>query len=255
MTVYITGDIHGDSKEVQSRISQINSPCEDDIIIICGDAGLEYGSFIMGSAKKAMKEFPGRWIIMRGNHDNRYWEKHTAWRETSFEFCQVPDLMWHFMVSQNTDKYLIEDKYPNILYIQDEGGIYTIDGHQILFIPGAFSVDGKYRIENFLPYEPKEMLNDYELSKLLRLAQYYKPEFVIGHTYPRNLEPVLQYLFMSGISQNEVNKNMENKISKILEECENSYKHYFFGHIHDDKEFGDKYTMLYHSVVSLDNYL
>ena len=68
MTVYITGDKHGDKLAYKYAIDQIENPKEEDIIIVCGDASLEYGNYTMGSCRKVMSEFPGTWLIMRGNH-------------------------------------------------------------------------------------------------------------------------------------------------------------------------------------------
>jgi predicted phosphodiesterase len=59
MSIYITGDVHGSALNICNKINQITNPIEDDIIIICGDAGFEYEDHIMGQAKKAAKKFPG----------------------------------------------------------------------------------------------------------------------------------------------------------------------------------------------------
>ena len=44
MTVYLCSDIHGDKMGYKYIIDQIKSPKEEDIIIVCGDASLEYGN-------------------------------------------------------------------------------------------------------------------------------------------------------------------------------------------------------------------
>ena len=236
MTVYVAGDIHGSVADIRNIIAQIPNPSPDDYVIIAGDASLEYGDYIMGACKKVMKQFPGKWIIMRGNHDNRYWRDHPDWP-----------------ITENGD-FKYQPKYPNILYVRDSGQISNIDGYDILFIPGAYSIDKYYRLQNGLPYEKEEQLTNTELVNLHLLAENFHIDFIIAHTYPISIEHFVQYLFLDGINQFEVDNAMEYHIDKILK-VNNTWKHYFFGHMHDDK--GDilgKYTMLYHTVVNLDDY-
>lgn len=57
--IFCCGDIHGAGYNITSLITQIDEPTEDDIIIICGDAGFEYGTYIQGAAKKIAAKFPG----------------------------------------------------------------------------------------------------------------------------------------------------------------------------------------------------
>ena len=59
MSVYITGDTHGDPQEIRNTIAQIPNPSKDDFIIIAGDAGFEYQQYNMGQAKREARKFPG----------------------------------------------------------------------------------------------------------------------------------------------------------------------------------------------------
>lgn len=49
--IFICGDLHGSVNSICGVISQIDNPKEDDKIIICGDAGFEYGTYIQDTAK------------------------------------------------------------------------------------------------------------------------------------------------------------------------------------------------------------
>ena len=111
--VFITGDIHGNHLSVANIINRIDNPTEDDYIIICGDAGLEYGSYIAQSTKMIMNSFPGYWIILRGNHDTCYWRDHVT--------HGAPHEGWSII-----DDYLIEDIYPHIRYIILDVGIFFL---------------------------------------------------------------------------------------------------------------------------------
>lgn len=254
MTIYITGDIHGSSANVRERIAQIENPKEDDVIIVCGDAGLEYGSQIQGSAKKEMKKFQGTWLILRGNHDTRYWRDHT---ELINNEGIAPIGNWHFE-DKFGDFTLVQNKYPNIHYIRDDGGIYSIGQYEFLCVPGAYSVDKFYRLTNHLSYEYEEQLSYTEGMRLHELAIFNANDidYVIAHTFPKRIESKLKYLFLDCIDQKKVDKNTEKWLDVIMGEVSHGkkFKHFFGGHYHDDKELEDNYTLLYHTVVKLEDY-
>lgn len=242
LSIYIMGDIHGSQVELQKKLdnSGINLKM-DDTVIVTGDAGLTYGHFTMGSLKKMMHKIDCTWIIMRGNHDTLYWRDYED------------NDRWH-----TEDDYLIQNKYPKIKYVRDEGGIYNIGGYNFLFVPGAYSVDKWYRLNNDLPYEPEEELTVSQLENLLTLSEKYKDDidFVIAHTFPKKLEPQIQYLFMSGIDQNQVSKQTELWLDDIMHEIHQgkNFKHYFGGHFHDDKQLAKRYTIVYKNILNVEDY-
>ncbi len=254
--IFVTGDIHGKPICIRDVISQIDNPSEDDFIIIAGDAGFEYQDHIMGAAKREAKKFPGTWIILRGNHDSSYWKEHSVWDGVFNKY--YPNQGWDFT---DDGMYLYQKKYPNIWYVADAGGIYNIGDYNILFIPGAYSVDKWYRLRMNYPWNPDEQLSEEERNTLETLASEWLDigfdiDFVIAHTFPRKLQPIFEDLFMSGLDQSNVDKSMENWLDKmgyIYESCP-TFKQYFGGHFHDDRILTDKYTMLYHSIKNLADY-
>lgn len=257
MSIYVTGDIHGDPKSIRAVVSQISKPSENDFIIIAGDAGFEYESYVMGKAKREARKFPGTWIVLRGNHDSSYWKEHTIWDEEEQKY--YPNEGWDFT---NDGMYLYQKKYPNIWYVIDGGGIYNIGGYNILFIPGAYSVDKWYRLRNRYPWNSNEQLTEEEKKNLELITTEWLDlgfdiDFVIAHTFPFKTQHYYQDLFMSGLDQTMIDKSMEHwltKMSDIYESCP-SFKQYFGGHFHDDRVLNDKYTMLYHRVEDLANYV
>ena len=125
MTVYLTGDKH-------SHVLNYKAADEDlrkgDVIIVCGDAGIEYGRYSEPRIKEVLKYSPADWIILRGNHDARYYDKHTI--------AGNPRPGW--MISRKyKNRTLVELKYPNIHYLLDEGGVYSIGG--VYLLNGAWS--------------------------------------------------------------------------------------------------------------------
>ena len=258
--IFIKGDIHGDRYDVAYVIAQISNPKEDDKIIICGDAGLSYDTWIGTPAKKEMKKFPGYWIIMRGNHDDRYWAKNCQIEYENGEPIEwIPHDGWEITLD---GLYLYQKKYPNILYVYDDGGLYNIDDYNFLFVPGAYSVDKYYRLESHLAYNPDEQLTVKEQNRLIDLVkecntQRIPIDFVVGHTFPLHIEPYYRDLFLAFIDQSSVDKNMEKFLDILSEDFEQNFafKHYFGGHCHDDRELNSKYTMLYHDIANIESYI
>lgn len=250
--IFITGDLHGLASNFIFRLNQyIENPTEEDILICVGDVGLEYGNQIQGALKKAMKKFPGKIYVMRGNHDNRYWRDHTRVNQ---ENLIMPVSNWHYDNPQ-CPMFLIQNKYPNIFYIRDEGGIYNIEDKTFLFIPGAYSIDKEYRLNNNFPYEYEEQLSLVEKNKLYdKIEQYInnsgRIDYIVSHTAPLGTEPYYKNLFFSFIDQSKVDKSMEYFLDEIENLLHNNYKHWYFGHFHDNKDFG-KFTMLYNKVIQI----
>lgn len=255
--IFVTGDLHSSASEFNNRIAQIDNPTEEDVIICAGDVGIEYGNRIYGDIKRAMKKFPGTVIVMRGNHDDCYWKNH-GYVDKDF-YYHFYNESWEF--ADNKGLFIRQKKYPNIWYVDDNGGIYTIGNYCILFIPGAYSVDKEYRLRNNFPWNPQEQLTENTRNALYNTIKIWDNigfdiDFVIGHTFPAKIESYYNDLFMSGIDQSSVDKTMEYWLNDMAKEFENSptFKQYFGGHFHDDRVLTNKYTMLYHSVKNLADY-
>ena len=246
---FICADIHGDAQVVKNLIAQVPNPNEEDTIIVCGDAGFEYGYVNSTAAKRAARKFPGNWIVLRGNHDSCYWKDHE----------DDPD--WDILEGIGGADLLFENIYPNILYVKDSGGIYNFGGLNFLMLPGAYSVDKAYRLRNRLPYNEDEQLDDNTMLELYQIVdqwnrQRFNIDYVIGHTFPKFMEPYFRDLFFSGIDQRFVDKRTEMWLSDManLYEGNRAFKQYYGGHFHDSRTMGQYYTMVYHKLVELEGY-
>lgn len=251
---FVCGDLHGSVENFKQVISQIDNPTEKDFLICAGDVGIEYGGNVYGNIKKVMKHFPGTIIVMRGNHDDRYWANHVD------AYLNPKNANWEIITCFGSS-YLRQKTYPNIWYVQDDGGIYHLGYYNILFIPGAYSVDKYYRLLLGFPYNPKEQLTKTEQNNITYhvgnfLSMGGTIDFVISHTAPLKLQSYFNDLFLEGLDQSTVDNSMEiwlDELSKWYENCP-QFKQCFFGHYHDDRVINDKYTMLYHNVENLSDY-
>ena len=64
-------------------------------------------------------------------------------------------------------------------------------------------------------------------------------------------------MFLDFIDQSSVDKNMEKFLDVLSKDFERNFafKHYFGGHFHDDRELNDNYTMLYHYIAEVEDYI
>jgi len=241
VTVYVTGDTHGGVKEYQAlkRFALEQGLTRDDVIIIAGDAGVYYGGKAFGPGRTIMKESPCRFLIVRGNHDDRI---------THIIESGQASGKWSRREILGNAAY-VNDGYPNVYYALDEGGLYEIDGEKVLIVPGAYSIDKYYRLENGFPYNPYEQLNPKEMDDLLQLAED-NPDItgVIAHTAPQSWEPCFRDLFFKGLDQSRVDKTTDKFLDTLVEKLPN-LNVYYFGHFHADRNCGEHGVMIYHEVL------
>lgn len=126
--IYITGDTHGDFSRFEKFCRKIE-PIADDIMIIWGDAGLNYYNGHKDYIQKEYAvQFPLTFFCIHGNHEMRPADVSTY---KTKEFCG--GTVW------------CEEDYPNILFAKD-GEIYSFSGYDCIVKGGAYSVNKYYRL-------------------------------------------------------------------------------------------------------------
>ena len=208
--IYITGDTHRDFNRLNSL--ECN---ENDMIIVLGDAGINY--FLNDEDKKFkeyLKEFKLKIFCIRGNHEERP-ENISTYKE----------------VKMFNGKVYIEEDYPNLIFAKD-GEIYDIDNQKVLVIGGAYSIDKDYRLLYGKRWFKDEQLNEDEMNKIFKKVKNKHFDIVLSHTCPFKYEPV--EVFMAGFDQSKVDKKMEHFLDKIEENIE--YNKWYCGHFHTEKQ-------------------
>lgn len=153
MHYYITGDTH----RVFDRIVEFcyeNGTEEEDVMIILGDAGINYWCDVSDQIlKEELSEIPITFFCVHGNHEERPLESGADYEEKKWQGGIV----------------YVEEKYPNILFAKD-GEIYDFHGKSVMAIGGAYSVDKYYRIANELPWfeteQPDDRIKEYVEEQL-----------------------------------------------------------------------------------------
>ena len=219
--IYVTTDIHGDFKPIRDFFK--STPLtSNDVIIITGDAGLNYFfNYRDKNLKEKLKSYNCTYFITRGNHEERP------------SVCmQKNPKEWHEEIFWGGIVY-VENKYPYIKYALDIPCKYKIpkaDGGFIetLVLPGAYSVDKMYRIANGWGWFEGEQCTKEEMAIGEKLAESQKWDLILSHTCPTIYEPT--DLFLRGLDQSTVDKTTERWLNYI--DYKADYKLWLFGHFH-----------------------
>ena len=223
--IYITGDKHGDYRSVFDFCNK-HMTTIDDIMIILGDAGINYyldeRDYVL---KDSLLNLPITLFCVHGNHEERP-ENIKSYETKEF----------------NNGIVYYEEKYPNILFAKDRE-IYNFDGKSILVIGGAYSIDKNYRLMMGYNWYSSEQHNDeikYRIRKVLK-EHNNEVDIILSHTCPFKYLPY--EVFLSGVDQSEVDNSTEEFLDEIEETTK--YKKWYCGHHHTDKKIDKLRFMMY----------
>lgn len=240
--VYLIGDLHGSFKPIRD-FDAWNQGAQtfNDVMIVLGDFG---GNFWFDYRDDNFKEKLGKYhityFVIRGNHEAR---PHDCFMKNSREW----DLESFF-----DNIVCVEKKYPYIKYASDQVEFYNILGQKTLVIPGAYSVDKYYRINNNIPWFENEQLTEYEKELgRFNIAENKKDiKLVLSHTCPKIYVPT--DLFLKDIDQSMVDNSMEQYLGEIEYKLP-PYKLWAWGHYHETRVYpiyeGRQPLMLFNDAV------
>lgn len=217
MAVYVTGDTHGVLARFKDDFYNENVK-SGDYVIIAGDAGIlftrgpEYTKLLR---KIRSLDFTLLWID--GNHENHDW------------IDSLPVTLWN-----GGKVHKITDNCYHLM----RGQVYNIEGSTFFTMGGADSIDKEWRVEG-LTWWKREMPSYEECNEALdNLAKYNnKVDYIITHAAPDNI--------LYQINPSFIQDNLTHFLYEIEKNIE--FKHWYFGHYHDQIKFKDgKHTLLYY---------
>lgn len=228
--VYLTGDTHGDFRRIADFCTRFETSV-DDVMIILGDAGINFSGGLKDQAKKDyIAAIPITLFCIHGNHEQR-----------PYNILSYQEKEWH-----NGIVY-VEEEYPNILFAKD-GEIFELDGYQTIAIGGAYSIDKMMRIAYGYGWwkdeQPSEETKQYVEQQLS--DHDWKVDIVLSHTIPLKYEPIES--FMSGVNQSRVDKSTEQWLDEIEDKL--NYKKWYCGHYHVEKKI-DKMEIMFENYGEL----
>lgn len=226
--IFITGDTHGDFERVYEFCEEYGTT-KDDILIILGDAGINFNLDERDDRLKSeLSLLPITLFCIHGNHEER-----------PYEISSYEETQWH------GGRVYIEPEYKNLIFA-DDGEIYDLDGRRALVIGGAYSVDKFYRLRNGLPWfpteQPDEVIKSYVEAQLDKVS--WRVDAVLTHTAPLKYEPI--WSFLPNIDQSTVDKSTEKWLDSIEDRL--TYDRWYFGHYHVD-EYYDKARMMFEDIA------
>lgn len=233
MAIYITGDTHGDFERIQ-EFCEFAQTTTDDIMIILGDAGINYYlDETDRNLKNELSEYPITLFCVHGNHEER-----------PFKIDTYEEIEWHGGIAY------AEPFYPNLIFAKD-GEIYNFNGKKAMAIGGAYSVDKWYRLRNnmrwFETEQPDDTIMNFAESQLDKIN--WKIDYIFSHTAPLKYEPT--DVFSPYINQDNVDKTTEIWLDKIENKLD--YEHWFLGHYHTDR-YESQVSILFNEIEELSDY-
>lgn len=225
--IYITGDTHGRFERVAQFCDRFETSRED-ILIILGDAGINFsGEFRDSGKKQFLESLPITLFCIHGNHEQR-----------PYTIDTYKEKLWH------GGTVYCEEEYPDLLFAKD-GEVFELDGKKAIVMGGAYSVDKMMRLiygYGWWPDEqPSEEIKEDVERKLDELG--WKVDVVLSHTTPLKYEPM--EVFLSGIDQSKVDKSTEIWLDGIEDRLD--YGKWYCGHYHTDKRI-DRVEIMFENV-------
>lgn len=251
--IYITGDTHADftrfsNKRLAAKGLDLTL---QDYVIVCGDFGLcweENKTFAYNCQFFEGKPFTILWV--QGNHENYDMIEKFTLEEWNGGFV----------------RHIVRDK----VILLERGQVFELGGKKIFTFGGAASRDiqggildrnspdfkvelkcvkdtGRpYRIlrESWWPQElpsEKQMLDG--LKNLSKVDN--KVDYIISHCCATSIQ--------NSITKEDESAYTSNVLTDYFDTIEANvqYKHWYFGHYHDDKRIDDKHTLLYKCVIPM----
>lgn len=239
--IYITGDTH-----IPIDISKLNSTnfpegsnlTKNDYVIILGDFGLLWN----------YKETN---ITIKSNPNDIYWTKEELyWKQW------LDNKPWTTLfIDGNHENFNRLNSYPvetwnggkvhkitnSIIHLM-RGQIFNLENLTFFTFGGAESIDKLYRKEN-VSWWSQELpsYTDCEIALQTLENHNWKVDYILSHCAPDNI----QYR-INPIYKHDILTNLFFTIDKQL-----TFRHWYFGHYHLDKQIDDQHTAIYQSVIEL----
>lgn len=242
MSIFVTGDIHGDvTRFSEFYIPNENELTEKDCVIVCGDFGLIWynqndntGSRVQRYELDTLSEKPYQILFCDGNHEN---------------FNEIYN--YEVIELYGGKAHKIRD---NIYHLM-RGEVYNIEDKKIFVMGGAYSIDKYMRKANISWWE-QELPNDEEFKNAVANIKKVnnKVDYIISHTAPSEIIKLMG--FYPDIHDSE----LTGFFNWVMYETD--FKRWYFGHWHIDEPFNFKhygkekcFRAVYFDVLKIDEQL
>lgn len=219
--IYITGDVHADIKEFESR--DYRHIRRDDSIIVCGDFGILWdGSRAEQKNIKSLGRKSHRTLFVDGSHENF-------------------DLLGKYPVTEwNGGKVQVLSR--NLMHLC-RGQVFDIDGKKIFVFGSGESTDKELRTEHET-WWPQEMPSPDEMREGIENLERCgrKVDYIVTYDVPSAFKRLME-AEVTRLSPLNV------YLDKIRENC--TYDKWFFGCYHKNKRLSQNTQALFNAVEIL----
>ncbi len=249
--IYITGDCHSEFERFNREIfPEQKEMTKEDYVIICGDFGGVWHKDIESSNEKWwmdwLEEKSFTTLFVDGNHEN-------------FDrLYQYPVEEWH--------GGKVHKIRPSVIHLM-RGQVFDIDGKKIFTFGGASShdIDGGilelddpeyktkkrkldrmwklYRV-NHLNWWKEELPSEEEMEDGIRNLEKHDNtvDFIVSHCCSSSTQALISH----GMYK-------QDKLTNYLEQIRQcvSFKKWFFGHYHDNRNVNREEIMLYEQIIRI----
>lgn len=222
--VFITGDTHGPSEigRLAPALAAVPGLDKQDYLVVCGDFGLVWADCSKYSYwLRWLDRKPYTTLFVDGNHEN-------------FDMLDaLPAQRWH--------GGLVHRINDSVLHLM-RGQAFDIAGRSFFCMGGARSVDKAWRT----PHEswwPQEMPSAHEREAALTTldACGWRVDYVLTHCAASTVQHRLNPLY-----DNDELTCFLADIERRLE-----YRHWFFGHYHEDRDIDARQTAVFEDVIEI----
>ena len=220
--IFITGDVHGSidiGKLGSRRFPEGRTLDRDDFVAICGDFGCVWG----GPEKDRywldwLEGKPFTTLFVDGNHEN-------------FDLLDAMEpVAWRGGT--------VHEVRPHVLHLM-RGQVFDLHGRSFFTLGGARSHDKPFRTPRISWWEQElPTMDELEQARAVLEEQKWRVDYVVTHCAPANI----QYRVCAAFDND--------RLTYFLFDVEQQldYRHWFFGHYHENLQVGCKQTAVYEDI-------
>lgn len=246
--IYITGDTHSNfSRFTEDKFPIQSEMTKDDFVIICGDFGGVWTFEEESSHEKQMldwldsKNFTT--LFVDGNHENytRLYN-YPVEKWNGGKVHKIRNSVIHLMRGEIFDidnKKIFTFGGARSHDIQD--GILNLDEEERIY---EYRKKGAYfRIRDFSWWDLELPTNQEMENGIKNLEKVnYKVDYIISHCCSTSIQTLINPTYKKD--------TLTDYLQQISEKC--TFKKWYFGHYHDNRQINSQYVLLYEDIVPLE---
>lgn len=224
--IFITGDTHiplDISKLNSDKFPQQKELTKNDYVIICGDfGGIWYGNEKDNYWLNWLEKKNFTTLFVDGNHEN------------FAALSQYEECSW------NGGK--VQFIRPSVIHLM-RGYVFDLEGIKIFAMGGARSSDRMFRTIG-KSWWPQEMPNAEEIRRARQnlAINDNQVDIMITHDAPQSIARMIDFA-----------KSEDDELMPFFDELRNTvgYRHWYFGHFHEDWKVDESHTAVYNKIIQL----